>query len=251
MDELNTSRGWDDRYQNKGFRASGTYQHSDAGNRQFYMVKERAIDSIITSIGSTFKGARILDAAGGTGYFIDFFLNRNADYVSLYDFSETAINMVSNKWKINQHVHASRVNLACPDGFPEHDFDLCFVMEAIFLLESDGDFFQAINNISNCISSEGTIIISDMFPENRKKINAYVTHRSKLEFEESLKFRGFNSFAYFPQTFLFNRLVFGFFQRFLEELGPLLYWLDSFLLNLGMRPTSESASDMKYLVAKK
>jgi 2-polyprenyl-3-methyl-5-hydroxy-6-metoxy-1,4-benzoquinol methylase len=253
LSELNTPIGWDNRYNKDGTSASasGTYEHSDAGNRQFYKVKKRAINGILTSSGSTFRGKRILDAAGGTGYFIDYFLKRDASHVSLYDFSRTAIDIVSSKWKHNGKVTAYNINLACHEGFPEQDFDFCFVMEAIFLLESDDDFFQAMINIANCVSSNGTIIISDIFPEKRIKNNAYVTRRSKLEFEGTLKSLGFNKFEYYPQTYLFNRRIFGPFQKLLESSGSLLYWLDRIALCFGMRPAKESASDIKYLVAQR
>jgi SAM-dependent methyltransferase len=256
MGKLNTADGWNERYHDgektcQQIVASGTFCHTVSGNRQFYRAKQRSIDRFMSLRGASFGQARVLDAAGGTGTFVDYFLLKQVRQLVVCDFSKAAVESVNKKWHHEPRVHAVTFDLTSPASLPfEKDFDYCFIMEAIFLIMPELAFKQALTNLSNSISPCGILVISDLFPSCRAE-SEYIVRRTKEEFEVALTDLGFNHFEYFPQTYLFNRHLFGPFQKPIEQCNPLLYWLDTFALSLGLKPPKGCDSDIKYLVAQR
>ncbi|NJK81325.1 MAG: hypothetical protein HC914_16130, partial [Chloroflexaceae bacterium] len=78
-----TREGWDQRYtQHSGMKAAGTFVHTDNGNRQFYRTKCDALDRVIKATGTTLQHKVVLDAAGGTGRYVPYFLKRGVDHIT-------------------------------------------------------------------------------------------------------------------------------------------------------------------------
>lgn len=253
INPLNTSSGWNERYlSDQGLAVPGTFTHSDYGNQQFYRVKFRAIDRCLKRIDSDLLGKTIVDVAGGSGQFVDFFLRRGAREVLVTDFSKVALQHVRQRYKNVRNVTTMLFDMKSIDHTWHDHYDFAFVMEAVFLLVTDNHFAQAIRNLSAALKHGGYLIISDLFPTQTIQQNAYVIRRSRSEFEEVMAKNGLTTVGYVPQTFLFNRRVFGRFQYAVEKtVGPLLYWSDVFATSVGWRPPPNSPSDVKYLIAKR
>jgi len=148
----NTSSGWNERYlSNRGLAVPGTFTHSENGNRQFYKVKFRAIDRCLKLINEDLSGKTIIDVAGGSGQFVDFFLRKEVGAVMVTDFSEMALREVSQRYKDVKNVSTTLFDMKDADRTWHDQYDFAFVMEAVFLLVSDNDFARAIRNLSTAL----------------------------------------------------------------------------------------------------
>lgn len=241
---------WDNRYQLIGPEAAGTFDHTKTGNIQFYRAKCDALDRCISAIGTSFQGKKVLDAAGGSGQFIPYYISRGCDCITITDYSEVALQFVRKKWQKNPNVTAIFMDLT--EHSPEIEktsYDFILVQEAIFLLPDYDALDKAIANLSTYLAPGGYLILSDLFPEEEIIASPYVTYRSRSAFEKLLTKSGLNTITYIPQTAIFNRSVFGPLQRVVEQFGSLYYWLDRLAQKYGVRCPPHK--DIKYLIAHK
>lgn len=248
-----TRQGWDERYSSKkGLGAPGTFTHSNRGNRQFYRVKFHALDRTMAAVGDTWTGKRVLDVAGGSGQFVDYYLSRDAAHVTVADFTQVALDAVNRNYQGNERVSTQLFDMKDPDVVCPGQYDVVLVMEAIFLLPTNDDAKQAIANMASALKQGGYLIVSDVFPARTIQENQYVVRRSKAFFEEQFLRHGLSTLSYVPQTYMFNRHLFNRkLQHFFEAADPVLYWMDRLALKLGLRPEAGSPADIKYVVAKK
>jgi SAM-dependent methyltransferase len=250
INPLNTSKGWDKRYNDNSFLiAGGTFTHSIEGNVLFYKTKFKAIDRCVNKIHSTLNNAVILDAAGGAGNFTEYFLNKQCKKLVVSDFSKIGLERINEKYKGDDRVSTQLFDLTNKDCPWKEEFDFIFVMEAIFLLPDEEAFGQAIKNLSFALKKGGYLIISDLYPKQTIKINAYVTYRSEDIYDTCLKKNNLGELATVRQTVLFNRRLFGAYQAKIERKGNLLYLLDQIALKMGLH--SPKDQDIKYLISVK
>jgi 2-polyprenyl-3-methyl-5-hydroxy-6-metoxy-1,4-benzoquinol methylase len=223
--------------------------HSDNGNLQYYRSQVKALDRCLEKVQTGLQGKAVLDAAGGSGQFTDYFLKRGASRIVVADFAQKALDKVERSYGNDQRVNTLLFDLKAKNHRWQERFDFIFVLGAIFLLTTDDDLAQAINNLVSALKPGGHLIISDVFPPRTIQQNSYVIFRAKTRFEHLLAQSGLSVVTYVPQTFVFNRHLFGRFQYITEQAGPLLYWFDRLAMKLGLRPPAGSTADMKYLIA--
>jgi SAM-dependent methyltransferase len=228
---------WNERYTDPdSLRAPGTFEHTERGNRLFYRVKCAALDRCLRFAGTALKDQDVLDAAGGTGCYVEYYLGRGARGVTVADFSSVAIRRVQDRFEHDSRVVARHVDLSAKVHDWTGMFDWVFMLEAIFLLPDDAALRMATENLGGALRPGGHIVISDIFPEGGvRRAGGYITRRSKRHFEALLGDVGISVLGYVPQTFLFNRRVFGPAQSVVEHLGPLMAWLDGAAMHLGFQ----------------
>lgn len=248
-----TQKDWDGRYlSNRGLGVPGTFTHSDKGNRYFYRSKFKALDRCLKAINVHLCGKTVLDAAGGSGQFIDYFLKRGASHILVADFAQKALDIVNQHHKKEPRVSTLLFDLKDKNQHWGNRYDFVFAMEVIFLLKKNVDLAQAIKNLASALKVGGYLIISDVFPPQTIQENTYVVRRSKAHFECLLAQNELSVIRYIPQTFVFNRHIFGRFQHIVEKIaGPFLYWFDQIAIELSWRPPADSLADVRYLIAKK
>lgn len=250
-EDLRKREGWNNRYspnaQDKGYWGDAT--HTPKGNLQYHRMRIRALDRCLRVIGRDLRGARILDAAGGTGVFVPCFLQRGAAEVVVTDFSEVAIATAHEQYKNEPRVTCQVAELSELLPGCRGRFDFIFVHDAIFLLPDDAALERSLVSLSRMLAQGGHIIIADIFPEQRRQVGSYIVRRPRAMFEQCLSQEGLQPVAYVPQTVLFHRRVFGRLQAWVETMGSLLYWLDLAAMAIGLRPPESTA--MKYLIGVK
>lgn len=247
---LNSPVGWDRRYAD-GRQASGTFVHTARGNALFYRSKFHALDRCLTVLRTDLRDKSVLDAASGSGQFIAYYLSRGVRHIANADFSKVALEFVSVRFPDDPRVSVRLLDLRVPWVEAPPEFDFALVMEAIFLLPTDEDLAQAIRNLASALRPGGHAIISDIFPAEAFRENEYVFRRSRAMFERYLSESGLEIVAFVPQTFVFNRQLFGRAQRWLERAGSLLYWLDRAAVQVNLKPSPNSRANTKYLLARR
>lgn len=235
---------WDERYHEEW--GAGTTTHTNKGNVQFYRAKCDALDRCLKVVNGTFSGKNILDAAGGTGAFIDYYLRRGAKSVTITDYSKIAIQRVNDKYKGDDRVKAFVADLTIPLTERLDMYDYILVMEAIFLLPEEESLHKALINLAMQLKKGGYLIISDLFGDRELNPSSYVAYRSRSVFETFLAEAGVRIVDYVPQTVLFNRRIFGIVQPLIEHIGSLYYWLDRLAQAAGLH--APKGLDIKYLI---
>jgi SAM-dependent methyltransferase len=243
----NTNKGWDERYRKHGDYAAGTFFHSVRGNELFYKTKCKSLDRCIRLAKKSLAKSAILDAAGGSGRFVDYFLGKGCKSLLVTDFSPVGLKIINDKYPDGQ-VNTEVFNLTSLSSPWEERFDFVFVMEAIFLLETDNDLAQAVKNLSDSLKGRGIMILSDLFPEQEVKLGNYVTYRPLNLYNRLFRENRLSVIGFVTQTFLFNRSIFGRFQQAAEGMGSFLYYLDQLILSLGIKRKNNS---IKYVILRK
>lgn len=250
-EDLRQKEGWNKRY-SPGAQDHGSWgdaTHTPKGNQQYHRMRIRALDRCLRVVGRDLQGARILDAAGGTGVFVPCFLERGAAEVVVTDFSEVAIATAREHYRYEPRVTCQVAELSEVLPGCRGRFDFIFVHDAIFLLPDDTALERALAGLSRMLAAGGHIIIADIFPEQRRQVGSYIVRRPRAMFESILSKEGLKPVAYVPQTVLFHRRVFGRLQAAVEKMGSVLYWLDRAAMAVGLRPPEATA--VKYLIGVK
>src|SRR6516164_9025386 len=173
-----TREYWDARYATFRPEASGTFTHSSAANTWFYRAKKKRILELSRQCHISLKGLRVLDAACGSGEFVDFFVREGAEYVLGLDFSPVAISICKKRFSTVRECHFGCLDLSkeIPVDLIEA-FDLVCCFEAIFLLPSETDFQQGLRNLCAALRPGGHLIISDTLPSISKRRHDDLVHR--------------------------------------------------------------------------
>ncbi len=237
MPDYTKPDAWDGRYRSSGPQASGTFDHTNAGNDLFYRAKYDAVDRCLRAIKKTLTGTRVLDAAAGPGKFIPYFVERGCSHITVGDFSEVALRLVRAQYQSDSRVDAVLLDLAEYAPALAYSYDFAFVMEAVALLPSDESLRQSLLNLGRYVVPGGYLIISGVFPASPIK-NSYVTHRTRSMVEEYMAAANLRVLGSVLQTVLFNRRIFGPLQPYIEHAGTLYYWLDHIARTCGAKPPS-------------
>ena len=246
-----TRDDWERRYSGSaGLHGPGTRAHSVNGNRQFYRTKRDALDRCLALAQQTFQGKRILDIGGGSGQFIDYYLNRGASRVVVSDYAESALRHVQQQYANDDRIGTWHWDATSTLTGQEEQFDFVLAMEMIFLISDDDGFARAVGNLADFVLPNGCLLISDVFLEEGDPPSpegATAKRRKRTLFERIITEHGLKIVGYVPQSVLYNRHVFRRLQGVVERCGNLLYWLDRLAMAFNMHPPADLR--VEYLVA--
>ena len=248
-----TREYWDTRHATSRPEASGTLTHSSAANGWFYRAKKKRILEIFRRSQIPLKGLRVLDAACGSGEFVDCFLREGAEFILGLDFSPIAISSCRKRFSDAPQCHFSCFDLSgeLPTETIE-SFDLVSCFEAIYLLPSAEDFENGLCNLCTALKPGGHLLISDHFPLTSKMRHDDLIHRSHNLYKKIFDECRLREIGVYLQTAVFNHPILPLrFQSYVEIYLPWsLYLLDRLLLHLG-QPAIPPAHRYYYLIAQK
>ena len=248
-----TREYWDARYATSRPEASGTFTHSSAANTWFYRAKKKRILELSHRCHISLKGLRVLDAACGSGEFVDFFVREGAEYVLGLDFSPVAISACKKRFSTARECHFSCLDLSkeIPIDIIQA-FDLVCCFEAIYLLPSESDFRLGLRNLCRALRPGGYLLISDHYPSTTKRRHEDLVHHSRSLYKEVLDESRVREIGTYLQTTVFNSSILpSRFQSYVETNLPWsLYVLDRLLLYL-RQSAIPPADRFYYLIAQK
>jgi SAM-dependent methyltransferase len=251
--DRSTQEYWDVRHATSRPEASGTLTHSSAANRWFYRAKKKRILEIANRLHISLKGLRVLDAACGSGEFIDFFLREGAGYILGLDFSLVAVSSCEKRFSAATNCHFSCLDLSkvLPDEI-RNTFDLVCCFEAIYLLPSEADFQTCLRNLCAALKPGGHLLISDHYPATAKRRHDDLVHRSHDLYKKIFNESHLREIGRHLQTTIFNASIFpSRIQSCVDIYFPWsLYVIDRLLLRL-RRPVIPLSDRFYYLIAEK
>jgi len=138
----------------------GFRRKSVAFNRWVYRVRTELMDGLLVSNKWPVRGKNVLDVGCGTGYFIDYWLAREAASVTGIDIAEISITRLRERFP---QATFRLADLSDPGFSPEGTYDYITVFDVLFHIIDDTKFENAVANLARCCKPGSKVFITDLF----------------------------------------------------------------------------------------
>lgn len=125
--------------------ATGHSGFSLGYNRYMYKLKAKKLGQALRRQGIMVKGARVLDIGSGTGFFVEYYLNKGAGSVAGIDITDVSVELLSKKFP-GQSFH--RLDISKEQYLGADKFDIINAFDVLYHIVDDGDFKSAIRNMA-------------------------------------------------------------------------------------------------------
>ncbi len=137
---------WEGRLKaNFSLSATGHSGFSLRYNRYMYKLKAKKLAQALARHNINVKGARVLDIGCGTGFFVEYYLNKGARAVVGIDITDVSVNLLSEKFS-GQRFYRLDISKGRCSGADK--FDIINVFDVLYHIVDDGDFKSAIKNMA-------------------------------------------------------------------------------------------------------
>jgi len=241
---------WEQRFKAR-FSLAGTGHSgfSENYNRYMYKLKKRALDDAILHFGIEVQERKILDIGSGTGFFVDYYLQKKAHAVVGIDITDISINFLTKRFPSHRFYKVDLGQECLP---VDERFDIINAFDILYHIISDDEFDKAIENINKSCKQGTWIFITDsLMPAIGTAI--HIKYRRLGDYKSALGLRGIDVNAVVPvfhfmsKTPIFrtkNNLIKRFCAKVIDSSAPFLYLLDTFYCPM-------ESSNMKLLICKK
>ena len=213
---------WESRLsKNFNLKGVGHISFSERYNYWLYKRKKSCLEEIFADIPLSQK--HVLDVGSGTGFFIDWFIRRNAIMTGI-DITEISIEKLKQKYSCNFFVQ----DIAAENYSPDRKYEIINMWDVIYHIVDDDRFIRTLENIRNSLVPGGILLISDYYGlSSDKRIAEHVHARCLDTYHESLGKMGFVLQKLFPLYYWLNQRRFSGYDT---NLGWLMYFLDNHFL---------------------
>lgn len=150
-------------------------------NAWLYKSRLEALEKGLASIKRTLKGARVLEAGCGTGFYTEYCLRRGVHTYVGVDITSVSVEILRERYPEFRFVQAD-ITKEIIGG----DFDVVMAADVLFHIVDDAAFERAVQNLCSVLSPNGLLIISDVFPAFTVQVAPHVRLRSLDEYNRLL-----------------------------------------------------------------
>ncbi len=153
-------------------------------NAYLYRARIKALEKALKATGYTLRGADVLEAGCGTGFYTEYCLKSQiSTYVGL-DITSISVETLRERYPNWRFVQAD----ISADEIPEIDkkFDVVLAADVLFHIVDDAAFEKAIRNLCSALRPGGLLIISDVFPASTVQVAPHVRLRSLERYNRTL-----------------------------------------------------------------
>lgn len=246
--DLDTREYWEGRLARQtNLQGTGHRAFSLDTNYWLYHAQHECLDQVLEQNHVQVNGAKVLDVGSGTGYWVDYYLKRQAAAVTGVDLTVTSRQYLKENFPTGVFFTADISEPELPFG---GSFDIISAMGVLYHIVDEARFQQALNNLSNLLNPGGFLIISDAFQAPLLPAARHARLRSLEEYRPILTANQMKIIDLLPVYYLANR-------TFIPVIGP---WvinrlkLGKFFYNLDNRLRSRKLSNgtgLKTLLARK
>ena len=253
---------WSRRLENRfNLRGAGSGCFDEQYNEWMYKMRKRVLDRIILMYKIDVSSVRILDIGCGTGFYVDIWRHKGARYLTGIDIAGISVSKLKTRYPQFDFFEA---DIASPSlinclRLNQKKFDVVTAFDVLFHIVDDNKFEQAIKNISMLCSTNGFILITDIFPHKKPYTIHHQKSRLLQDYIRILLNNDIKIINRLPVHYLLNApldissellqkiLLHFWWQRFVVNverkthlLGPLFYLLDLVLTkSLKESPSTE------------
>ena len=173
-------------------RGVGHLGFSERYNTWLYRRKKRCIESFF---GNTIlKGKHVLDVGCGTGFFIEWYLQQDANVCGI-DITEASIQKLKQRYNCEFFVQ----DITAPDYQPFQEFDIVNMWDVAYHIVEPAAFDQAVENISRSLKEGGLLLFTDWFGSaSDVRIARHVQARCLNTYQQILPPKGFELISVCP-----------------------------------------------------
>lgn len=149
-------------------------------NAQLYKARLQALERGLINNGRTLKGARVLEVGCGTGFYTEYCLRQEVRTYVGVDITSISVETLGKQYPNFRFIQADITEeIAETVG---GDYDVVLAADVLFHIVNDNAFERAIQNLCFALSSDGLLIIADVFPACTTQVAPHVRLRSLDEF---------------------------------------------------------------------
>ena len=180
-----------------GYRALGR-----PFNTWMYRVREEVFLREVGRLGP--RGARVLDAGSGTGFYVDLWERLGAGEITGCDMTDAAVERLRGRFPRHRFV---RQDVSELDAFEDAGFDAVSCMDVLFHITDDDRYAAAFAALGRVVRPGGTLVISENCLQRPEQRGEHQVNRT-LETITSLADRaGFDVVRRVPMLMLMNAQV--------------------------------------------
>jgi SAM-dependent methyltransferase len=204
--DLDTRKYWNERAKRHlDLEGVGCEGRTKIYNQYLYKSKIRAIGKVLNKIKVDFENVDLLDIGTGTGFWVEYFLNKEVSSIVGVDISSLAIeNLQKNYGKDNLRFICGDVGNS--DFNMNKDFSLIVAMDVLYHIVDNKKFETAIRNISCSLRPGGYFIFSDIMSNTNDEMRPqpHVCFRNIKQYNEQLENLGIDIIEISPMYFLLH-----------------------------------------------
>jgi 2-polyprenyl-3-methyl-5-hydroxy-6-metoxy-1,4-benzoquinol methylase len=243
---MDPKKYWDARLKKYcNLRGVGYISGDEYFNKYLYKAKVRTLERVIRKFNISFENKEILDVGSGIGFWIDYYLSKNAPLIWGVDISSEAIRYLSKKYADQNRVKLSE------DDFSNlslnKKFDIVNAFDVSYHVCDDTLWNKFVENLCKHVKEFGFIFISDTFREDYRSDIVHVKFRPLIAYERIFRKYGIQIISLIPMYSILggpftgrqkiDRLLWIIHTLFVfasrcKLLANFLYFIDSLLIHL-------------------
>lgn len=176
----------------------------EAFNHWAYRVRRAVLLRTLKANGIQIEGAKLLELAFGTGYYLDLWRQQQVKFVRGFDITDIAVKNACERFK-ETGWQFSKADIGQPLPLHEHagTFDLATAFDVLFHLVEEQNWNGALDNITAALKPGGHAVIFDKYQQVENAIS-HVRRRTLDMYREALTKRGFEIVTIQPIFFFMN-----------------------------------------------
>lgn len=239
------SEFWEDKLKNHfNLKGVGHTHLSEKYNEYLYNLKVKALEKMMRKNKISVKDKTVLDIGSGIGFFINYYLKKQAKKVVGVDITKKSIQGLNNRF-IHQNCSFKNADIGERYISINENFDLVNVFDVLYHIIDDRLFETALNNIKDFLKKGGTVFITDIFGRKDYFPAKDVHFRSLQKYQKELGRKEIEIVDISPMYYLMNR-NFNLPPPVLNKASFFLHGTDNFFQHMGIR----NGKNMKLLVGK-
>lgn len=205
---------------NFNLRGAGHDRFNERYNRWLYRAKRRCLESIFRR--RDLSSSLVLDVGCGTGFFVDWFLQRGAKVEGL-DIARVSVERLEQRFPA---AGFTRRNIGAERFAPLGTFHIVNAWDVLYHIVDDGVFERGLTNIAGCCDEGSLLLVSDRLGGHAdEQISDQVTFRSLATYDAILERLGFESVRTLP-LFRYLNTWRPAWEAWNNRSAPLLFLLD-------------------------
>lgn len=246
--ELDTQSYWEQRLAAQtNLKGTGHRAFDLENNLWLYRTQRECLDQVLDENQIVVNGKSVLDIGSGTGFFVDYYQQRQAGVIVGVDLTQTSKNYLDENYLAGTFYVADISEKVLPFS---GSFDIVSAMGVLYHIVDEDRFQQAIANICSLVKVGGHLVISDSFHIPLLPPARHARLRSLEEYEPLLTRSGVTILDLRPTYYLSNRTYIPIVGPMLInglKLGRILYNIDKRLRKTKL----SNGSGLKTLLARK
>jgi len=246
--DFDTQKYWEQRLQTRlNLRGTGHKALSLENNAWLYQSQRDCMDRLVDRNGIEISGKSVLDIGCGTGFYVEYFQNRQAGQIFGIDITETSVQYLKRTFPTATFIAGDISSVEPP---LRGQFNIVSAIGVLYHILNEARFQQALMNICQLLAPGGYLFISDSFHKPLLPSARHAYLRPLQAYQPYLTQHKIDILAVQPIYYFSNRIIIpGIGPWILNyfHLGKWLYNLDNSLRNLRL----DNGSGVKLLLAQR